>query len=205
VGFGKGRGQFVAAPVPGVQPATAGRRPHAVGAHGLAPAEVAPAETCGRILQEIEQRLVVVAPEEAAFDAAAAARRQQDVDDPARVRSAVDIVAKTDQHRPLGAGEARIGEDGVEQRTQQIAAAVHVADGVGDDARRDRRRRGGRSRAEQAFEEGCRRHQAIMAASPVRRHLSARTAARRSGWCRPERPAECWSGCTRAHWCPTRA
>ncbi len=112
------------------------RRLNAVRDQRLASAEVGPDGAGGRIVEKFEQHLVMIAEQEPRLDPALRPQIHQALQDSIRVGTTVDIIPE-EHHRSVRGGGARLGQDGVQQRAQEIVAAVDVSDGVDDLAWRD--------------------------------------------------------------------
>src|SRR5947199_1487733 len=97
------------------QPIARQRRPPAVEQKRVA--------VTSALTQEGEEHVLVVAAQEHGLTAPGISQRHQQIDDPTRVRTAVDVVAEKDDL------VVRSRSDGVEDDAQLVDAAMNVAHG----------------------------------------------------------------------------
>ena len=151
---GDGGVQLFAGPGPPVRVGLQHRRGHAPGHQGLAPAIVAPARPEIGLGQEGLHPVLVVAAQEASLVSGLALQPDQAVDDAARVRAAIDVVAQEDHDPARGGRRRQVRLDRRHQGLQQVQPAVDVAhrpdDGAGGRGGRGGAadRRGGRTASE---------------------------------------------------------
>ncbi len=143
VGRWEGGAEGLTGLLPDLRLSAADRALHAVGRQGLAAAIFDPGGSGHRIVEEVQQRLLVIAHQGAEFEAALGGLRfQQDqpIDHRRGLSAAVDIVAQHDQHRRVLAARGPIvfGHR-PDQAVQKVEPPVHVPHGVNHSTARGRR------------------------------------------------------------------
>src|SRR5262245_6842315 len=136
---------------------------HAIGMDGLEPAEVPPMLDNGRVVEEgLEQRLVVSLQRDGARRKGVA---HEAIEHAARIRSAIDVVAKRNGQAIAGRVGLEIARYQCDHAIEQVGSAMNIADDV--DASLTRR---GGLRTHEAHVAGalCRKARSWVGAAPFK-------------------------------------